>query len=267
MMLKKIVMTLIRKLGLMQAFDRLYFLWNRKRFAERNKKFLEDHNGISMPPDYMLYEAYRLDYQSYFEDGKDTAHGIVHQFSLFSDISNKSILEWGCGPARIIRHLPSIIPGNHIYGTDYNRETIEWCRNNIAGVEFSVNEINPPLNYPDSKFDLVYGLSVFTHLSTDNHFKWLDEIYRVMKLKGIFILTTQGEIFQDKLTASERKLFSSGSIVERANVKEGHRSYSAFQPQSFMTKMFEQKWEILKFIPGSLQHWGAEQDTWIIQKI
>ena len=259
-------MTWIRKLGLMQAFDRFYFFWNRIRFSGRNKKFLKENPDIQLPPDYMLYEAFRLNYQSYFEDGRDTAYWIVELFSEFTMVTGKDILEWGCGPARIIRHLPSIISGGHIYGSDYNVETIEWCREHISDVEFSINGLNPPLDYTPDKFDLIYALSVFTHLSAESHFKWLDEIRRVMRNQGIFVFTTQGDAFEFKLTPTEKKTYGSGHLVERSNVKEGHRSYSAFQPLGFMEKMLGDEWKVLKFIPGSMQQWGPEQDTWIIQK-
>ncbi|WP_293680907.1 class I SAM-dependent methyltransferase [uncultured Phenylobacterium sp.] len=54
---------------------------------------------------------------------------------------------------------------------------------------FEVNGHQPPLPYADQTFDLVYALSVFTHLPQDHQFAWLDELRRVLK-PGRLLLTT-----------------------------------------------------------------------------
>ncbi len=82
------------------------------------------------------------------------------------DRPSPRICEWGCGPARTIRHLAGELADRTpvLFGTDYNSETIAWCRRNIAGVTFEVNGLEPPLPFPAAWFDAVYALSVFTHL-------------------------------------------------------------------------------------------------------
>src|ERR1700694_3977171 len=109
-MLKNILLQWIRKLGWMKGFDRLYFSWNRLRNRKRNQQFKGSHPLVRLPPDYMLYEAYRLDYAAYYQDGADTAAWLVRQWSPFLPLAASRILEWGCGPARIIRHLPALLP-------------------------------------------------------------------------------------------------------------------------------------------------------------
>jgi hypothetical protein len=265
--LRSEILEWIRKSGWMQGFDRLFYGLNKLRFSSRNRKFKKANPGIPLPPDYMLYEAYRLDYGQYIDDGRNTAAALVREISAYADLSQAYILEWGCGPARIVRHLPTLLPGATIHGTDYNKETIDWCSKNIEGVSFNSNELDPPLNYSSRHFHLVYGLSVFTHLSGQNHYRWMDELYRIIKTGGILYLTTQGKAFLYKLTETEQKLFTAGKIVERARVKEGHRSFSAFQPESFMHTLFSDKWEVLKFTPGKEESWGPGQDSWLLRKM
>ena len=55
------------------------------------------------------------------------------------NFNKASILDWGCGPGRIVRHLPSIVSKAKIFGSDYNEESINWCRENIEDVGFEVN--------------------------------------------------------------------------------------------------------------------------------
>ena len=257
----------IRKAGLTKTFDWLYFQWNRMRYHRRNVLFRKHHPGVPLPPPYMLYESYRLDYKAYYTDGKNTAKWIADQFSEFNSKPPDRILEWGCGPGRIIQHIPFIFERSEVFASDYNAQSIEWCKNHINNVTFSTNQLSPPLSYLSGFFDLAYALSVFTHLSKELHFIWLEELHRILKVNGILLITTQGEAFLSKLSEHERDQFNQGDPVIRTGVEEGHRSFSAFQPESFMLFLFSKKWKILKFIPGAVAHWGPEQDTWVIQKI
>ena len=80
-----------------------------------------------------------------------------------------------------MRHLVDELPGSEIAGTDYNPDTIAWCRANIAGIRFELNGLAPPLAFDDAQFDFVYGISVLTHLSEAMQFAWFDELHRVTK--------------------------------------------------------------------------------------
>lgn len=265
--MKQILLRFIRKMGWMKRFDRLYFSWNRWRNAAANRQFRAAHPGVALPPDYILYEAYRLDYAAYYNDGAATAASLVAQWTAAGMPAAPRILEWGCGPARIVRHLPALLPEASVSGTDYNEATIAWCRENIRGVQFDTNGLRPPLRYAPASFDVVYALSVFTHLSARNHGEWLDELRRILAPGGLLLLTTQGAAFSAKLTAAERQRFVEGHLVVRGQVQEGHRAYSAFQPESFMRSLFSERWKVVTFAAGTQQSWGPEQDTWIVQKL
>lgn len=251
---------------MLYGVDRVYFLFTKVRFNKKNKRFLKQHPHLKMPPSYVLYETYRMDYQNYFEDGKNTAVDIVQLISAQISLENITILDWGCGPARVVRHLPALLPQSKIYASDYNNEIIQWCKENILDVEFRQTELIPPLAFDHNFLDVVYALSVFTHLSEENHFRWITEIYRVLKPGGIFLFTTQGNAFLNKLSTREKEKFLNGAVVIRGQVKEGHRTYSAFQPETFVLTLLKNNWRILKFISGGLQDWGPEQDMWMVQK-
>lgn len=250
----------------MDGLDKLHFFLHKLRNSSRNKKFIQENPDIQLPPAYTLYEAYRLDYGHYFEDGKKTAEWLAKELSDYLPQQQNKILDWGCGPARVVRHLPIFLKDSDIYGSDYNEETIQWCKENISGVNFSVNSINPPLTYQENFFNAIYALSVFTHLSEKNHYTWIRELYRILKPGGVLLITTQGNSFTGKLSSAEKEIFDKGRIVVRGKVKEGHRTFSAFHPEKFMLSFFSADWKLLKLINGSVQEWGPEQDLWIVQK-
>lgn len=256
-----------RDLGLMHLLDQLKFAYQKLKNSRRNQRFLAANPGLKLPPDYMLFEAFQLDYQKYYEGGARTANWLHGLFEKHAPMSGKIILDWGCGPARVLRHFPKLLgPGSQMHGTDYNPKTIAWCKENIEGVCFAENQLNPPTGYADAYFDFIYGISIFTHLSETNHHQWFEELIRITQKGGLLLLTTHGDVFKHKLTESERREYAQNKLVVRGQVVEGHRVFAAFHPPTYMRQLFESKAEVLEHINGAQKSWGLEQDVWILRK-
>jgi SAM-dependent methyltransferase len=265
-MIKSNITFLLRKLGLMQLTDRLNFLYQKYKNRSGNKTFSEKNPDVILPPDYMIYESFQMNYDNYYNDSVTTAKWLIGYFEKYIELKNINILEWGCGPARIIRHLPKLLDNScKIFGSDYNHKTIEWCRNNINNVQFSKNNLQPSLEYEETFFDIIYATSVFTHLSEEMHYAWFEELKRISKKDGIIFLTTHGDNCKPKFTADELKLFESGKLVVRGNVKEGHRTFAAYQPTKFMHKLFSDV-KILEHVTKDREGNYFPQDVWIVRK-
>ncbi|WP_353780207.1 methyltransferase domain-containing protein [Winogradskyella sp. 3972H.M.0a.05] len=232
-----------------------------------NKAFKKEFPNVPIPPDYTLYEAHYLNYRGYYNDGLTNAKILKTQFEAHTDFKEKKVLDWGCGPARIIRHFSELCPDADFYGTDYNKSTIAWNRANIKNVTFESNEVNPPTVFEDNFFNAVYSLSVLTHLSKANHYSWIEELWRITKHNAILIISTHGEAFKEKLIPSDKATFENNDLVVQANTLEGHRTYAAYHPPKFMLDLFLNKFEVLEHLPGKVETWGISQDKWILKCI
>jgi hypothetical protein len=115
--------------------------------------------------------------------------------------------------------------------------------------------------------DLIYSISIFTHLSEPRHHEWFNEMLRVARKGSILYISTHGDVTRGNLTTSELSIYDSGNLVVRGNVKEGHRMFTAYQPIPFMHKLFAGKVKILEHQPGTKQSWGYQQDLWILEKL
>lgn len=257
----------LRAFGLIFITDLVRYRYISLKNRGKNIQFRKTHPGVALPPPYMIYETFRLDYERYYEKGRESAEWIKNEISPFITLSDCDILDWGCGPGRVIRHMPEVINnGCRFYGSDYNEAYVKWCSENIPQVTFSKNELNPPLPYEAGKFSLIYVISIFTHLSEENHRKWFDELLRVTKPGAILFITTHGDITRQNLNPDELAIYDAGNLVERANVKEGHRMYAAYQPPAYMHRLFNGRVTVMKHKPGKPQSWGLEQDLWILKK-
>jgi len=261
------ISNLARKLGLINFFDRIRYYFERVKNRRVNTEFKRSHPEINLPPDYLIYESFQLHYRKYYTESKDTARWLADLLSKYVVLKNKKILDWGCGPGRIIRHLPRIIDnGCEYFGTDYNARSIGWCTRNLPDIRFNNNSLEAALPYPDNFFDLIYGISVFTHLSEQKHHDWYDELQRILKPNGIMLVSTQGDNFKVKLTKPELKRYNNGELIIRGKVKEGHRTYSAFHPPEFIKKLFAHV-EILEHIEKQPdKNRRLPQDIWIVKK-
>jgi SAM-dependent methyltransferase len=266
-MLKVYLISFLRKTGLIKIADYIRFIICYIQTYSLRKKFLSENKGVVLPPAYYIYETFGLNYNNFYTNSTDTAKWLISYFEKYVSLENVHILDWGCGPGRVIRHLPAFLPAScSSYGTDYNKKYIQWCTKNIPQVKFKPNNLQPPLAFENNYFDIVYGISIFTHLSLEMHYLWMSELLRVTKPGGILFLTMHGDAAKSKLPEPEKGKFDNGELVVKGNTKEGHRTFVAYQPPSFIKKLVAPN-IILEHVPGTIINQKPQQDVWIIRKV
>ena len=100
----------------------------------------------------------------------------------------RRLLDFGCGCGRVVRHWAQT--GAEIHGSDVNPRLTSWCRRALPFAQFRTNGVAPPLAYGDDFFDVVYALSVFTHMPEALQMRWIEKLTRVLRPSGILIITT-----------------------------------------------------------------------------
>jgi SAM-dependent methyltransferase len=163
----------------------------------------------------------------------------------------RSVLEFGCGSARVLRHFRSI-EGLRLAGTDANPTPIEWDRKNLPGIEFNHNGLQPPLPYKDGSFDFIYALSVFNHIPLVWQGAWLDELHRVLRPGGYLLCTINGEYYINSLSNEDRlKLQREGNLTLDAKSAGAHYStqvlgsWDVYQSPDNIRKAFGENFELL----------------------
>ncbi len=171
---------------------------------------IKQMGGFLLPPPHLQDRVAAYSGPFFIEHGESLLGFLEAALgALGKDLTSfPAVLDFGCGCARVLRayHYRSS-PSQRLCGTDIDVETIEWCRANYANMaEFSLNAEAPPMSYADETFDLVYSVSVFTHLPEDMQLTWLRELQRVTKVGGYLLLTTFNEkSFEEGLPAESRE--------------------------------------------------------------
>jgi len=127
------------------------------------------------------------------------------------------ILDFGCGCGRVLRWFQTLHPESSFYGTDIDKESMQWCETNMReSGSFTANAEMPPLPYQNEYFDFIYSISVFTHLPEDMQLAWLEELLRVTRKDGYLVLTIHNvEILDSKLPPMRRLRRKIGSMLGR----------------------------------------------------
>ena len=112
----------------------------------------------------------------------------------------KRLLDFGCGAGRTLRHFLDVAEEAEVRGTDIDVSSIDWLQVNLCPpVHAEVCGEDPPLAYESESFDLIWAVSVFTHLA-DNSAEWMLELHRVLKEDGILIASFMGRLTHEALT-------------------------------------------------------------------
>jgi SAM-dependent methyltransferase len=175
----------------------------------------------------------------------------------------QSVLDFGCGCGRVTRYFHDY--AGDVAGSDVSAQAIDWCRANLRFGRFEVNGLAPPLAFADESFDLVYALSVFTHLTDDLQLAWRDELRRVLRPGGRLLLTTHGESYLPRLDTGERARFERGELVVRWGEVVGSNLCSAYHPERYLRESFAQGFAFLELEPEGARG-NPTQDLVLLQK-
>lgn len=215
-------------------------------------------DGLPFPPVELRYliSGNRNDTKaSFFEMGKLCAQRITEALKK-TDAEIESfdaILDFGCGCGRTIRHFRTL-KTTKLHGTDYNPKLVDWCARNLPFGQFGLNQLQPPLLYPDEAFDLVYAFSVFTHLPEPLQFSWMSELSRVLRPGGYLVIST---LPLELLPESQR----TSQMVVRRETEAGANACMAYHSVAYVEEELARGFEVVEFLQG-----GVGQDFFLLRK-
>lgn len=253
-----------------------YLSYVKLKFGDRVRN--RDHGPIA-PPELIETEALmqkddfrkRATPEWYFGSGYQEARAVLtaledHGFDL-SKLS--TVLEFGCGSSRVLRHF-RVVSGLELTGADANPKPLDWNRRNLPGITFQRNGLEPPLSFADASFDLIYALSVFTHIPLELQKSWLQELGRVLRPGGYLLCTVHGNRYVTQLNEQDHaRLKQDGAVTLDANNPRASysskvlRSWDVFQSRAEVEKNFGAFFELLCYTE---EPFANGQDLLILRK-
>jgi SAM-dependent methyltransferase len=130
-----------------------------------------------------------------------------------------AVLDFGCGAGRVLPHFSELVPGARLVGCDVDQAAIEWARRHRPGPRWELSSFAPPLPFEPESFDLIYSISVFSHLGASLPGSWLRELRRVLAPDGIALLSVHGRhAFEQFRTGRVRSAWCAAEMFQRPSL-------------------------------------------------
>lgn len=203
-----------------------------------------------MPPDALrLRVTGSADLVSFEEVGKLICNDVLDAMAMYQiGLATAShVLDFGCGCGRVLRHFAPQCSAAQVDGTDIDPETIAWCRANFpASVAFHHNTEWPPLPFEDARFDLIYSVSVFTHLPDAMQLAWLAELSRVARPGAWLLLSIHGPELASGDPSAVEQMETLGFAYLRGQTTDGLPDFyrTAYHADSYIHREWGKLFEI-----------------------
>jgi SAM-dependent methyltransferase len=257
---------LLRLTGLLPWARRARGLERRLRFLPENLRYWRGgRESLPVPPLGLIdLVSGQPDIPWFLESGRRAAANAREALGRqgVAMESLRAILDFGCGCGRVVRHW-SGLPAE-VHGCDVQGRLVEWCRKNLPFARFERNGLEPPLPYRDAAFDLVYALSVFTHLTEPLQRTWMEEMRRVLAPGGFLLITTHGESYASGLDPRELAAFTAGQLVVRESSEAGSNVCGAYHPPAYVRSTLSSGFEIVDFRAEGAAG-NPHQDLWLLR--
>ena len=131
-------------------------------------------------------------------------------------VKNRVVLDVGCGCGYGTQRLSQY--ATEIAGIDISTDAIDYCNSNHARGNINFKKMDCyHMDFPKNYFDVVVSFEVIEHL--EDQVRYLDEIFRVLKEGGIFIVSTPNIVKFGKTNnpyhVNELDLDSFASLLKR----------------------------------------------------
>jgi len=229
--------------------------------------------NVSVPKDIRLFQELPEDFNVQRVQNQSTTVGatiagytdyrrIVELASRYITLRNGTrFLDWGCGFGRIARFFQSDFPASPVFGVELDDLNLDWMRAHLPHVTPIKTNLDAKIDVPDGCVDVIYGISVMTHIRESQQDAWLRELKRILAPGGVLMLTTCGAgsfSFSSRWVGREHLLawnqrgfveFETASSFDR-DIGGGGYYIQAKQSLENTRRRWGQFAEIIDFIPS-----------------
>jgi SAM-dependent methyltransferase len=182
--------------------------------------------------------------------GAETKTGLVDLLPHDWSFQGKRVLDFGCGAGRTLRHFVAEAETAEVWGADIDARSIEWLQQNLSPPLRAMHcEPEPPLRLEPGSFDLIWAISVFTHLA-DSSLAWLRDLHRLLKPGGLLIATYMGRWNSELITGEPWDEDTIGMNVLRDDEDWDSGGPIVLMSDWWVRAHWSRAFEILELIPN-----------------
>lgn len=181
-----------------------------------------------------------------------------------------NVLDWGCGCGRLARNF-YLLPEAKLTGIDIDADNLNWCKEHLPFGEYRRAPLHPPTDLEATAFDLLIGISVFSHLTERHQFEWLRELHRLAQPGAFLLMSVLGETTacQTQLDPArwqewrQTGIFSFGNIDLQGYIEDDNYYCNTYMTADYIQRTWAEFFQVVEIIPGYI---GNQQDLVIMRK-
>jgi SAM-dependent methyltransferase len=186
-------------------------------------ELMQNVSGLTKPADFASHGVHLL--------------SALVQASPRSLVEYRNILDFGCGCGRLARMFKGF-PHRYV-GCDIDCRHVDWINQNLEFMTAVLTQPRAALPFKAGEFDCAISISVFTHITEEDHWTYLRELHRITVPGARLFITVHGQRAVDR-AGSEPTIFDMLCIprddVDRAVSELSAGSYYfILQPTGHLT--------------------------------
>jgi len=143
-----------------------------------------------------------------------------------------SVLDYGCGYGRVLRHLPEFLPAAKLVACDLDPRAVDFCSRELGARGIVAPEKPSRLRLPSC--DLIWGGSVWTHLPENEGQQLFSALSESLNPNGILVFSFHGAFAYDNLHSLFGAAYADGATQIQAEIASHGVSYRSY-PDRYLT--------------------------------
>lgn len=219
---------------------------------------------------YRFFEAHPLSrnpLRDYLADGWRTMAELVLLLEAVDHplLKTRSVLEFASGHGRFTRHLVKALGADRVVASDVVADAVTFAKETF-GVAGFVSASVPEAVQWSRQHDLVFVLSLFSHLPHATWARWLKRLYDMVAPGGVLVFTTHGAeavCKQGVVLDGDGYFFAPSS---ESNAIDGQEYGTTFTSEAYVRLRIAEHLpdaQLLRFAPRQFWH---HQDAYVVKK-
>lgn len=175
------------------------------------------------------------------------------------------VLEFASGHGRFTRHLVKALGAQRVVVSDVVPGAVEFARGTF-GVEGFLSASAPEDVHWPGRYELVFVLSLFSHLPRSTWGRWLQALYGAVAPGGLLVFSTHGAKAAafDSVSLDEEGFFFAPSSESHAI--DGQEYGTAFTTEAFVLQRIAEICGAQSLVHSVPVHFWNHQDAYVLRK-
>lgn len=210
--------------------------------------------------------------REYIVDGHNHAKqvlSLIDRLSLQRD--RYRVLEFAAGFGRITRHLKVLAPDLQLSASDIHDDACHFLETEI-GIPAFVSSLAPDALSVGKDYDLIFVVSLFSHLPANRFGSWLKALHDCLAPGGCLMFTTHGQSarkmhpdFWDSMLDPNEPGYGYHGLSDQEDILSTEYGTTIAMPR-YVTKVIHEQTPSAQLVSFQGGAWFTIQDEWILRR-